>query len=265
MNRRDFIKATAWACGGTAFAWRYAEAFWPVHPIGGVGVTSWADWDETDLTLATDNIFVVLYHNTVAGSNETGSGGGLSGADLIVTQVGNVAGATGDPASRALDDSDDGFNCTVGLTDTLLKSQTTWQLIMKVIDPVGTGQLIYLFETNNSIEIYLNATENIDGKIETNGVARVNAATTNGMAAATPYYVFCGTDGSSSYIGFKATTKPTKWSDFAANDRVSNADAGAFLQSFSTLALASLAGTPVGGSVYFSAMGTGAPFINLAA
>ena len=273
-DRRNFLKKsakTAFIFTGSVFVpatgiWRPSEAFWQAQTISAGGaVTLWPDWSETDLTLATDNIWVVLYNNTSAGGNETGSGGGLSGNDLIVLQSGNIAGAAGSPLSRNMDDSDDVFSFqTAGACDALLKSQSVWQFIMKAKNIVGAGNLVYLWEANNSIELYIDANEKLDAKIETDGVARVNAMTTDGGDGSSDYYIFAGTDGSSSYGGFKSGAKPTKWSDFAANDRVSNADAGTFLQTFGTLNLLSGA-SRIGCDAYFSAFSNTAAFIDLAA
>jgi len=81
---------------------------------------SWAEWDEqSESTLDVDqdgdgneDTYICFFENTSAGGNETGRGGGLAGADLVLTQAGNIAGAIGSPPNRQLDGSDDYFSFT---------------------------------------------------------------------------------------------------------------------------------------------------------
>jgi len=95
--------------------------------------SSWASWDETsEAGIASDNIYVCMMENTSASTNETGQGGGgagLTGSDLVLTQVGGIPGATGSPPSRSVAIGD-GFDPTTAAADAIVTG-TDYTIIMK--------------------------------------------------------------------------------------------------------------------------------------
>lgn len=194
--------------------------------------SSWANWNEaSENTLDVDqdgdgveDTFIAFMENTLAGGDETGQGGGFSGADLVLSQNGNIAGASGSPPSRTLDGSDDYFTVTNTFRD-WLSGEGTYGIIFKVEDwnPADSYECLFFWRDGNLINLRstLNTREltvNFDG---------TSLTTTNAMPTSGVLYCYVGCDGSDFRIGF-STTKPTKWSDFAANDRASNGSSVSF-------------------------------------
>lgn len=71
---------------------------------------SWQDWDETNPdVMQSDDTWVVFFDNPVANSHEYGIGGGLSEAESLVTRVGTIAGAVGDPPYRYISGSNSNY------------------------------------------------------------------------------------------------------------------------------------------------------------
>lgn len=234
-DRRKFIRnllAAAGVVGGwEAFAvlHRYggdslvkeaqaANLFISGHGGGGGGAASWDAWDEADEAGWGDsaNTFIGFFENTSAGGNETGQGAGLAGADLVLTQINNVPGATGTPLYRQLTlGSVHHFTYTSGLFDGTMGGTNTWTVIMKVADIIdGATQLIldsgaprnYLYkQADNTFKAYANGTH--------------NAATTDTVPSSGIVYLCMWSDGTYIRSGFKTGTKPSKWSDFEANKR----------------------------------------------
>lgn len=187
-------------------------------PSGG-----WVGWDETtEAGLASIDIFVCMMKNTSAGGDETGQGGGLTGANLVLTESGTLAGATGTPPSRVFDGTDDCLRVTTTFLDTLLaNANKTWTIIMKVSALTLAGDRFWYFQDNGSTEIcsgYINTTTfEMAGNIEQDNTVEADLTVGN-LSAATTYYICMWADGTKAYHGF-TTTRPTKLSDFAANDR----------------------------------------------
>lgn len=246
-SRREFLKGALKAAGVVggleAFRVLYAlggdalvkeaqasNVFISGHRTSGGGA-SWADWNETDEAGWGDaGTFISLFENTSAGGNETGQGGGLSGADLVLTQVGNVAGAVGSPLSRDLDGGDDYFHFTENLAN-VLAGQATWSVILRVADIStsnnwsealfkvrGASDLIAINWSWGTALPLFRATKDGGGIIAT----QPSASDYTG----TKYWaIWC--DGT--YVrGGYCSTKPTKWSDFAATARVSATSACQF-------------------------------------
>ena len=105
MNRRSFSQLVALGLLGllvprSAFAGSILHRRVHLRAGGGSSAApSWSTWNElSESGLADDDTFVVMLEQTGAGGNETGQGGGLSGANLVLTDASaNIAGATGSP------------------------------------------------------------------------------------------------------------------------------------------------------------------------
>ena len=189
--------------------------------MGACGGVTWANWDEAaESTLASDDIFVCLMENVNAGGDETGQGGGLTGANLVLTQSGNVAGATGSPPSRVLDGSDDCLKAPTGMLDALIcNSNKTWTIILKISNITIADD--YFFYISDAAE-----NELLNARIATNDTIITieqdntleNHQTTDAILTATTYYLALWADGTDMRYGF-TTTRPTKWSDFDAGKR----------------------------------------------
>lgn len=195
------------------------------------GGVSWANWDETSESgLSTDqdgdgseDTFICFFENTNAGGNETGIGV-LSGADLVLTQSGNVAGAVGSPPTRTLDGGDDLFSVTQNFLDTLISNaQNTWTIIIKINAPTsGDKHWFHFRDTVPDERLYcytsganvLVPSAEEDGSSE--GQSTVDVQTTVGDV-----WMAMWADGSNTIRGGFISTKPSTWSDFNANKRAS--------------------------------------------
>jgi hypothetical protein len=222
MKRIIFIVAlilSLFLCQGVE-----ARGIFPAVSIDLAATEVWATWDEsTEEGLATDDIFVALMENVNTGGNETAQGGGLSGVSLVLTQVGNISGATTTPRTRYFDHADDYM--TTATVQTLI-GQPAWTWIMKVnllaigdntygcFFGVPGGDYLYLFlnGADNTLKLYL-----MDG-----GVLTVNTVSTVGTVSTGIQWWAIWYDGTNIRWGF-TTTRPTKLSDFNSNNRGSAA------------------------------------------
>jgi hypothetical protein len=164
-----------------------------------------------------------MAENPNASGNETGQGGGLSGADLVLTQSGSIAGATGSPPRRAFDGSDDHFLPTQNWCDGLF-SGSTWSFIAKItIDAVGVYHGLFRlgetnWPTNNLIQLHItNANQLYLRVIEDGTDYSVN--TTDTVSNGSTYYFAVWADGVNKVRCGFSTTKPTSWASFEANKR----------------------------------------------
>ena len=195
----------------------------------GAGVAAstsgWENWDETSEDgCATDDIFCCMFENTNASGDETGQGGGLAGANLVLSQSGSVAGATGTPPCRVFDGTNDEFDMTTTAIDALIANANgTWTIIIKVADlGLVNYQTFFKFDDrtgNNTENLYaLNTTtDTCRFDCKENGTEE-SEETTDALQSSTPYWVAMWADGTKIRAGF-ATSKPDKWSDFDNNKR----------------------------------------------
>jgi len=247
LDRREFLKKAAKMAGGGAFGLAAMHSFGMgavkdamghgILPavVGSGGATPWGTWLERDEYGWGDqvNTFIALYENTSASGNETGQGAGLTGADLVVTQVGGVAGATGSPPSRLLDGIDDEFIGTTPLFD--LISRPTWTILTKFGDIADSGNVKPLFTWNsagNAQQIWANKhsdnTAQVDFRVALGSDSPWVGGTSAAIPATGPVYFAIWADGVNKVrMGFLAT-KPTKWSDFPANQRFETIYTGDF-------------------------------------
>lgn len=202
------------------------------HIAGAGGVSSWADWDETsEAGLATSNTFVCFLENASSGTNEIGQGAGLAESDRTLTQSGNIAGATGSPPSRLFDGSDDLMAMTVNLSN-LLAGGGNWTIItkIKVVSNNATEAPFAFYGAQDHIYAMFNGSGNILFRCQKDTVNKINVTSTDAMTMNQIGYIGLWYDGTYIRGGFidggspTPNTKPTKWSDFNANDRVSATD-----------------------------------------
>ena len=224
LERREFLKK-AYRIGGMAALYSLGaveEAMsWGVLPAVVSKTVSWADWDETaEIGLATEDTFVCLMENKVSGGNETGQGGGLSGADLVLTQNGNVAGASGSPPKRAFDNADDNMiwtdtamqNWFGGDTFTLIEKVDTYADVTETEPNIWADGAEYCYvsvEAGSGLTILYK-----DGTTTSNAVV----ITANNVPTTGTVYFYIWADGIDVRWGF-STTKANKLSDIAAGDR----------------------------------------------
>jgi len=208
-----------------------------IVPTGLVGgAATYATWDQVSESSFGEPVsFVVMSEGTGAGDDETGKGV-LTGVNLVLTDVNNVPGVVAGyrQLTRA---SSQYFTLTQTWADEWFTG-ATWSVIQKWSDWTAVNLAHGLFSMENA-----GGTERIV-TIGTDvnklfafvanagaGGARLNATTTNTYPTSGAVYTFIGTVGTSTYAGFTQSGsgtagQPTKWADFAANDRVSNALAG---------------------------------------
>ncbi len=192
----------------------------------GAGVSDlWTTWDESsEDTLSVDqdgdgveDTCICFFENTSAGGDETGRGRGLSGADLVLAQAGNIAGASGSPPYRAIDGSNDYFSFTTTLRDSL-NGESEWTVIVKLDNYVLSatyGQVL-----TGPSEIWMREYTNNKCAFYSPARGLNNTMTTDDIPAGTLSWWCMWCDGSDVRAGIATGSKPTKWSDFSSGLRV---------------------------------------------
>ena len=221
IKRRRFL-SKAWKVGGLAALYslgvshKEIDAFWGFEKKPSGGGNSWATWDETsEAGLASDDTFVVMEENINAGGSETGQGGGLTGADLVLSDVGTVDGATGSPPTR-VNVAASGQAWTITALNAMFNTGT-WTLIFKAnVTSVGIHQYWCVLGAGaagqNGITAYYYETNTFTVSIDQNGV---NEAKASGAVAATGIqWVAVWATGGVLKAGI-ATTRPTVLADFS--------------------------------------------------
>lgn len=160
-----------------------------------------------------------------SGANETGVGGGLTGADLVLTQFGSVPEAV--DGYRAITHPK-GFAATAALWN-LLAGQPTGTLMMlmkdwtpRVSGAGGTAEISYAFDGTNSfiIRTDVSAIGFSDGGHNVRWHPTSYTTANPQAALGIPYESFSGwlcwtTDGTYTALGFKRGLQPpTRWEDF---------------------------------------------------
>jgi len=224
VDRRGFLKS-CYKIGGIAAIMGLGISAvedamgWGILPaVVGSGGSRWVSWNElSEEGLGdTSRNFVIFGENTSAGGDETGLGI-VSGADLVFTQSGNIAGATGTPPHRPLvSASSQYFTFTNGLFDATLGGTNTWTLIMKIADIANGGtQLIFDCYGDPRVYLYKQATNEFSAHANAQHVGVTTDTVTNSGIV----YFCMWSDGVYIRSGFKLLTKPTKWSDFDSGKR----------------------------------------------
>lgn len=168
-----------------------------------------------------DNVYIALFRTVIAGANETGFGAGLNGANLVLTQAGGVAGATGSGANtnRPLDGLNDRFSWTVAAIQAFLDDATfTFVWKFNALENQANDYFSVTADGAHYIYTRIDATQNLTLYFADAGGAKSNQSTNTVPAAAGDIYFAIWSDGTNIRAGW-STTKPTKLSDFAANDR----------------------------------------------
>lgn len=213
----------------------------------------WANWDETtEASLkvdqdnnGTEDTFICFMENTTASGDETGRGAGLSGANLVGTEAGNLAGATGSPPSRAFDGANDEIAWTVAAMAAII-ADNNYTFVWKwgeITD--NTGRYVsYLASANELLNIWPNAAKKLELTFKDSvqnqqpyGIVTADDVPTTGII-----HFALWSDGI--YVRFGFTTgnnKPDRWSDFATGKRVSWTVASAFTPDFNAIKMMSLA------------------------
>lgn len=190
----------------------------------GVEDVTWANWDEVaEASLAGGSqggdLYICLMKNTNAGGNEIGLANGLSEANRTLTQAGTLAGMVG--GWRTFDGANDLLGMTSTLFDAFIcNANKTWTIIEKVHNVGVNGSFLYGASdpATEIIHMYSGGTRQIDNAFRQDNVYDY-AASVNNAPASTEYYVASWADGTTLRTGF-TTTRPTKLSDFAADDMV---------------------------------------------
>jgi len=189
--------------------------------------SSWADWDEqSESTLDVDqdgdgneDTFICFFENTNAGGDETGQGGGLTGSDLVLTQSGSVAGATGSPPSRQLDGTDDRFTMTDTFWD-LITNKTNWSIFFKLEGhDVDTENALLDNDnlTGDRVAFRITNTNLLEGRTQDNNTW---TATTDTIPSTGVFWFGVWCDGTDVRFGFSTTGKFSKWSELDSGKRV---------------------------------------------
>lgn len=169
---------------------------------------------------ANANTFIV--HGVHASdTNETGEGGGLSGANLVWTQNNGIA---GNGTYRTLDGVDDYFSATTGFRD-MLAGAAQYGILFKLENwnPDTDYEAILKWAANDLI---FRITTNAGAGYRFDGLVNGNAVgtTVNGIPNIGVIYCYLGCDGADTMVGFTqagsgADGIPIQKADFAANDR----------------------------------------------
>ena len=194
----------------------------------------YASWRMDAESTLTNVNFVVFMSSPTTGGNETGYSplGTLTGANLVGTQAGNLAGST-DGKSRVFDRSDDKLTFTTTCTCTLAET-STWTLIVRVKNLgalTATASYPVMFHDGTGtdfVQLYHAAAYGDGFEVKRNGVALLEAKPTNNVSTSDDVIMAWWSDGTYVRAGWMvvgtgsgAAGQPTKWSDFPSTQRVS--------------------------------------------
>ena len=192
------------------------------------GSSEWAMWDEvTESGWGDSGTFIALMEGA---SHEIGLGGTISGVPLseanrTLTQIGGVGAAAGSPSKRAVTQVlHQGFTWPVAALEGYITGGQNFTFIWKwngVSSPgAESGWLMRAYDatTTDLIQFLIDASEKLQLYVSDGGSVVVNGATTDSVPGTGYLYIAIWYDGTFLRWGFTAT-KPTKWSDFAANSR----------------------------------------------
>ncbi len=234
MNRREFLKK-AYQVGGLAALYSLGSGAieeaqaWGVLPavVGGASSAPglWANWDEaSEDTLSVDqnddgieDTFVCFMENPVAGGDEAGRGGGLAGADLVMTDSGgaNIPGALGTPPYRTF--AQNKWGVVTQACAEVVKS-ATWCVIWKMDNWTDAeGSLFLFFNTVNATIIRIHG---IARKCYITVKGNNLGNTADGAPNDQPVWVAAQANGVDRVTCGWDTSKITRWADVPANQKV---------------------------------------------
>jgi len=248
LDRRKFIIG-ALKAAGVVGGW---EAFQVLHRLGGVSLVkeaqaanifinghaggsstpTYATWKEN--TEIVSNSAVWLMEGGAA-ANETGVDSRtvpLTGADLVGTQHGGLAAATGSPPTREFDGTDDWMSWSQATYDIVSNGTSIWTLIIKGLDiteaqTAGHACPLYIYEGTDGHT--LGAFQNTWQVWESSGHKIIDTTLTTPIAISGIVYACWFSDGTYVRCGWTAAGsgvngQPTKWSDFPTNQRLTAID-----------------------------------------
>lgn len=163
--------------------------------------------------------------NASTGGNETGAGGGLSGANLVLTASAGLAGVSGGFRVKA---NGEYLSCPPALLN-LMTANTTFTCLFHVKD-MTVSNVFNCFSSGPFESIYL---QNSSGKLRSimydDNVVRLDATTADNYSTSAEIWLGMWSDGSLIRAGFvEQSTPPQNWSDFASGKRVSASYSGGF-------------------------------------
>ena len=240
INRREFLKR-AYQIGGLAGLYAMggqnlinealAKSTFISGHVAGAAAVSYASWDEA--TELVNNSAVWLMEGGAA-TNETGVDNRtvpITGADLILTQSGGLAAATGSPPSRLFDGTDDYLSFTQNCSNIIANGTPNWTVLVKLEDAtdIQTSGSSYGQFSNGSDLLWLGVQGGLGfqfvTKVDGGNVLYdecVDQPSTTGML-----HLAIWGNGTYTRAGFVeaaagsgANGQPTKWSDFGGADRV---------------------------------------------
>lgn len=192
-------------------------------------VADWSTWDETsEVGLATADTFAMLFENTSVAGNETGVGGGLTGADLVWTQSGALAGATGSPPCRQFDGSDDLGTFTATWFDTFFRNRAPWTFVLKVNGTAAVDGFMLCYNStssNASIKMVIEANKLVVGTRDT-GVDYIGSPA-DSVPTTGDVYLFAAMSAAGRLVAGWSTSKPTDYTAITSTQRVEIAASGA--------------------------------------
>ena len=206
---------------GYATPTKISDAFWWFQTvIVGTAGQSWESWDEeSEDTLRLDHsgdgqedTNIMFMGASGAGDDEV-SRGVLSGVNLVGTETGNLAGASGigSNVNRDYDNVDDDMSVTQTYLDTML-SGSKWTALLKANPDDVTDIYVYYFNDaalTDQLYLYMAADSTLQLYLEDSNSVIVNGTkTANAVVSGTTTYFFAVSSGTTVYWGFE-TFKPT--------------------------------------------------------
>lgn len=188
---------------------------------------SWATWTGTESGFGDSaNTFIC---NSEGSGDEIGQGY-TSGLNLVLTDNGTIGAVSG--GFRALDGATGYFSMTLGLSNIFTATNTFTAIVQfQNFSQVAGDPLFYFTDAalNNGVYLVRSGANPalLRGAVLVGGVAKLNTTTTDALPAAGTYWAAIGCTGSVYFAGFTNTGsgaigQPVKWSDFTANNRISN-------------------------------------------
>ena len=187
-------------------------------------VETWGTWSqESEAQIVSSTLYVAMMEDADA-ADAVGQGGGLTGADLVLSLIGNAPLTAGPPPYRTFDGTNDNMTMTENWADTLLTGGI-WSVFMRMNNYAGVSGSRLLDCTGLGDEHIRpkDALGKLKLDLKSSGQAGEDSQSTVNDIPATDIIIGCWADSVEKVRGgFVATSAgtPTKWSDFAANDRV---------------------------------------------
>lgn len=165
------------------------------------------------------NTFVLFHTNTSTAGDDTGSGGGLSGSDLIATQSGSIPGASGTPIGRVISaPSSQYFTLADNVIGNLISGKTSWTIMIEFSNYGQSAYSPLLYGCSPEIHIG-HQTSDTTMAFKPNGGAA--SYTSDPVPSSGRFIVAMWFDGTYFRGGFYTGGVPTKWSDFDSGKRIS--------------------------------------------